>query len=89
MNILHVLDQYGQRKVPGREIGMSFIVMGSNSPVNECMLPSPCLPCLQGNHDGARSIFERALAIRKEKLGQERTDTMLTLNALKEVDESQ
>lgn len=47
------------------------------------------LPCVQGNYGEARVILERALAIRKEKLGEEHEDTMVTLAALKELHESQ
>lgn len=43
----------------------------------------------QGNRDEARPLFEKALAIRKDKLGEGSKMTMLTLNALKSLDESQ
>ena len=47
------------------------------------------LPCMQEKYGEARSLFESALAIRKEKLGEGHKGTMLTSKALKQLDEGQ
>lgn len=49
---------------------------------------SSCLPCLQGKSDEARPLFERALAIRREKLGDGHKHTIITSDALKDMNES-
>eukprot|EP00752_Nemacystus_decipiens_P014758 g13139.t2 len=43
----------------------------------------------QGNYGEARPTFERALAIRKKKLGEGHKDTVQTLEALRDLHESQ
>lgn len=48
--------------------------------------PSLFVPCLKGNRDEARFIFEKALAIQKEKLGEGHEDTMKTSASLKVLD---
>lgn len=52
-------------------------------------LPSLLVPPTQGNRGEARALFERALTIRREKLGDGHNYTILTSDALKDLDESQ
>ncbi|CAN0254079.1 unnamed protein product [Scytosiphon promiscuus] len=42
----------------------------------------------QGNRDEARFLFEKALDIQRMKLGEAHQNTILTMNALKDLDES-